>query len=193
MGNSLIKQTVNRCSILDCEREYLARGFCNLHYLRARESGDLAAAIRVNIPHKLSSHPLYHTWENIRQRCNNPNHTAYKWYGARGIRMCERWNNFRDFVADVGDRPEGTTLDRFPDNNGNYEPGNVRWATQTEQIRNSGLNKLNKTGTKGVWYSKKIKNYQVAIHANGRQHYLGSFYSLSEAIAVRLKAEKEMW
>lgn len=75
--------------------------------------------------HNLSAHPLYHTWENMRARCNNPNLDAYKWYGARGITVCERWNNFAKFVEDMGERPEGMTLDR-KNNSGNYEPGNCR-------------------------------------------------------------------
>lgn len=145
-----------------------------------------------NYQHKMSYHPLYHTWENMRQRCYNPKHTAYKWYGARGIKVCERWNNFANFVADVGERPDGMSLDRI-NPNGNYEPSNVRWATQSGQIRNSRLSHKNKTGTKGVWYNKKVGNYQVFIRAAGKRLYLGSFYKLDEAIAVRTRAEKDLW
>lgn len=142
--------------------------------------------------HKLSSHPLYHTWENMRARCNNPNNTGYRWYGARGIKVCKKWNDFAKFVKDIGEKPEGMTLDRI-DNNGNYEPDNVRWVNQVKQGRNARLNKRNKTGAKGVWYNKKVKNYQVFIRADGKRLYLGSFYSLSEAIEARIKAEKRLW
>lgn len=70
------------------------------------------------------------------QRCLNPNSDNYRWYGGRGITICLEWiDSFDAFLADMGERPTGMTLDRInPD--GNYEPGNVRWATPKEQARN---------------------------------------------------------
>ena len=77
----------------------------------------------------------YVTWYAMRQRVNNPRHEHFKYYGGRGIRICRRWRKFENFLADMGLRPQGKTLDRKnPD--GNYEPGNCRWATQKEQIAN---------------------------------------------------------
>jgi hypothetical protein len=76
------------------------------------------------------------TWAGMRQRCLNPNNPKYKHYGGRGIRICERWEKFENFLADMGPKPKGMTLDRFPDNNGDYEPGNSRWATYHEQNLN---------------------------------------------------------
>lgn len=74
-------------------------------------------------------------WENMKQRCNNPNNQGYKNYGGRGIKVCGRWHSFENFYADMGDCPEGLTLER-KDNDGNYEPGNCRWATWKEQGKN---------------------------------------------------------
>ena len=76
-------------------------------------------------------------WYSMVARCTNPNHKDYRWYGARGITVCPEWmESFDAYYAYVGDAPApGLTLDRI-DNDGNYEPGNVRWATKLEQTRN---------------------------------------------------------
>lgn len=78
----------------------------------------------------------YRIWRGIKSRCFNPKYFAYKWYGARGITMCERWaNSFPAFYEDMGPRPKKLSIDRI-NNDGNYEPGNCRWATSKEQAQN---------------------------------------------------------
>ena len=78
--------------------------------------------------------PERQSWRGMKDRCTNPNHMGYRRYGGRGITVCERWlNSFENFYADMGLRPPGTSLDRWPDPDGNYEPGNCRWATAQEQ------------------------------------------------------------
>jgi hypothetical protein len=80
--------------------------------------------------------PEYRAWQAMKQRCGNSRNTNYAWYGARGISVCARWrNSFANFQADMGPRPPGKTLDRI-DVNGNYAPGNCRWATAAEQRAN---------------------------------------------------------
>lgn len=80
-------------------------------------------------------HPLYYIWNAMRGRCINRNCAAFRYYGGRGIRVCDQWNSFACFVADMRPRPPGTTLDRR-DNNGDYTPQNCRWATHAEQMGN---------------------------------------------------------
>lgn len=78
---------------------------------------------------------VYRSWLAMRARCNNPANNRYAIYGGRGICVCERWEDFANFLADMGERPAGHTLDRI-DHDGNYEPTNCRWATYSEQARN---------------------------------------------------------
>lgn len=87
--------------------------------------------------------PEYSVWVNMRARCNNPKNTRFKTYGARGIKVCPRWEeDFLNFLSDVGRRPTPDhSIDRI-DNNGNYEPGNVKWSTRKEQCRNRSTSRL---------------------------------------------------
>ena len=86
--------------------------------------------------HGLCQSPEYKTWSSMIQRCHNPKTRSFRHYGGLGISVCDRWRkSFLHFLSDMGARPKGTTLDRI-DSKANYEPGNVRWATDSEQSRN---------------------------------------------------------
>lgn len=88
----------------------------------------------------MSRSGVYRSWYAMIARCTRPRNDKYKFYGGRGIKVCDRWLEFKNFYADMGDRPEGMSLDRI-NNDGNYEPGNCRWATDKQQKRNRSSNR----------------------------------------------------
>ncbi len=82
----------------------------------------------------------YRIWTGMVDRCNRPKNRVFRYYGGKGIRVCEKWMSFQGFYADMGACPEGCSIDRI-NSNGNYEPANCRWATQKQQMRNQGRNR----------------------------------------------------
>jgi hypothetical protein len=86
--------------------------------------------------------PGYKTWSMMRNRCRNPRAQNFKYYGGRGITVCERWASFANFITDMGPPPSRAhSIDRI-DNDGNYVPGNCRWATQSQQTRNARRSRM---------------------------------------------------
>lgn len=127
----------------------------------------------------------YSSWKAMRNRVNNPNYHAYHRYGGRGIEVCERWNDFNNFVSDMGKKPfKNSQIDRI-DNNGNYEPSNCKWSSPKENSNNR-KKKLNSTGYTGV---QKINNnsFLCYIYINRKQKYIGTFKTLQEAVENRSK------
>jgi hypothetical protein len=121
-------------TLLIVSREALVTGFkksCGCLYVETRGKQTGART------HGMFGTPTYYSWVGMRERCTYPKHRTWKDYGGRGITVCERWLNretgFINFLADMGLRPAGKTLDRWPNPDGNYEPGNCRWATGSEQ------------------------------------------------------------
>ena len=134
-----------RCTVEGCQHLSNARGLCRTHYARWKKHGDTETGAR-NLRHghavrgKFS--PEYQTWRAMISRCEDPKADRFQQYGGRGISICDRWrNSFQNFLADMGQRPAGTFIERI-DVNGNYEPGNCKWETQARQARNKSTNKL---------------------------------------------------
>jgi hypothetical protein len=84
----------------------------------------------------------YSSWASMIGRCETPSAGGYKNYGGRGIRVCARWHSFEDFLADMGEPPYRMSIDRFPNKDGDYGPDNCRWATQSQQMRNTRNTRL---------------------------------------------------
>ena len=124
----------------DCGGTAISAG-CDLRSGHTRSCGCLVSDVSRVIGFGLRKHgmhasPTYKSWQAMKERCTNPKQKGYASYGGRGIKVCDHWLKFENFLADMGERPAGHTLDRYPNNNGNYELGNCRWATPREQARN---------------------------------------------------------
>lgn len=140
-GDPLYKKELRICSIEGCGRKHEGLGYCNRHYQQYLRFDDPLHQERER--HGMSYTSEYGAWDSMKKRCFNKNNKAYHRYGGRNITICDRWyHSFMAFYADMGSKPfPKAQIDRI-DNDGNYEPGNCRWTTQTENIRNSTRVKL---------------------------------------------------
>lgn len=136
--------------------------------------------------HGMSTTPIYYLWQSMLKRCRSPKNRDYSLYGGRGITVCYHWLSFENFYADMGDKPEGRSIDRI-DNNGNYSFGNCRWATGTEQSLNKRLYRNNKSGLSGV--HRRRGKWRVSIGVNRQRFHLGVTDDFFEACCLRKAAE----
>lgn len=132
-----------------------------------------------NKTHQKTKTPIYRLWSMMLDRCRNVNNGHYKYYGGRGITVCERWHKFENFYADMGDRPNGKTLDRI-NNNGNYCPENCRWASLKTQARNKSTSKL--LAYKGKTQSLAAWAEELGINRNTISTRLRRGWSVAKAL-----------
>ena len=142
--------------------------------------------------HGLTKHRLCKTWDGMMQRCHNPNNTKYKDYGGRGIDVCERWKDIKNFIEDMFPAfQEGLSLDRI-DNNKGYSLDNCRWTTRSIQLLNTRLIlPSNTSGYRGVSFHKRTKKWRAYIKINGKQIYIGVHSDIIECAKMRDNYIKE--
>lgn len=124
--------------VCDCGESTLATV---AHLVQGRRVSCGCAKREGHVKHGMRFSPEYSVWSDMVKRCNNPRHISYRYYGGKGISVCERWRDFSKFYEDMGSRPEGLTIDRIDGSRG-YEPGNCRWATYQTQTENRECQKL---------------------------------------------------
>ena len=132
--------------------------------------------------HGMARSKTYRSWRGMRRRCEEESNTSFNQYGERGIKVCDRWQEFSAFFEDMGERPEGATLDRI-DPNGDYEPGNCRWATVTQQMRNRRNTVFVEYGGKKQPLVEVCEMLGVPYQKAWRRMQRG--YSVEEACAVQ--------
>ena len=154
------------CLADNCESKPIAKGLCDKHYRKMKKYGD--PNFSVNESHGMKKTKVYRTWRHMKDRCFNKNDKAYRYYGGRGITVCDDWRfSFSSFFDHVGDPPSSKhQIDRI-DNNGNYEPNNVRWvlsATNNQNRRSTKMNAcdINKIRDADMPIDEIVKTYGIS-------------------------------
>lgn len=149
-----MKMYVDSCQVDACKKSRPYRkGYCGLHYQRWMKHGDVTKVLKVtNIRHDMVCSPEWQSWRGMKERCDNPNYKQSSDYKERGISYDPRWSMFLDFYADMGDRPEGMTLERI-DNNKGYSKANCKWASYHDQRMNQ------RRMVNNVWYAIRQEDH----------------------------------
>jgi len=164
--------------------------YCNIEFearTKSIKSGNTKSCgcQKGGITHGLSHNQFYETWKNMMGRCYNLKNKHYQSYGGRGISVCIDWQDLANFVSWAESTYiEGMTMDRI-NNDGNYEPTNIRWSDKTTQALNKRISKSNTSGFVGIYWHKGNTKWFAQISVNKIVIYLGYFNSVQEAVQAR--------
>lgn len=151
------------CIICNCVSPVLAKNYCRKHYLRQYKHGSPNIKKKPVMKkgkeshlykHGRWNHPLYKTWTNMIDRCENRKNKSWKNYGGKGIKVCDRWHDINAFIEDMGPKQDGESIDRIDGDSG-YFKKNCRWASPTQQSRNRKFCKLNLDRAKEIRAEKR--------------------------------------
>lgn len=187
------------CYTVVCE-EYTSKDFkvywrcrCSCGSIYVKSTSALRSGVnkycKTCVP-KVTETGSYRSWSAAQQRCYNPLHTHYSYYGGAGISMSPDWDDFRNFHQDMGERPEGFVLDRI-DPFGNYCKENCRWVDRSESSYNTRMQRNNQSGKTGVRMDARDGRYYAVIDCKGDSIYLGSSMIFEDAVRMREEAEIE--
>lgn len=143
----------------------------------------------MTLKHGMSGTKLYRVWVDMKSRCCNPKDTGYKNWGGRGIKVCPEWDKPEPFLEWAKDKwQEGLELDRI-DNNADYSPNNCRFVSKSINNLNRRTRADNSSGCSGVGWSKQKRKWRSRISIGGKEHHLGFFDDIEDAIKARQQAE----
>ena len=159
----------------------------NIQSVKCGDTKSCGCLVGKNMTHGFSYHKFYQTWYDMKYRCYNTKRREYKWYGARGITVCEEWQDVTNFVAwaeKTHPNVKGVTLDRI-DNDKGYSPDNCRWTDATTQCVNQGMKSSNTSGFVGIYWHKNVKKWISVIEYQKSHINIGSFRTKEEAVQAR--------
>lgn len=177
--------SMNTCKIEGCNNLSRSKGLCNAHYARLRRYGNPCAGgtFKIHTPN-LSDTPEYRVWSRMKSRCYNKNTNDYKYYGGRGIKVCDRWlHSFPDFYKDMGSRPYPEAKIDREDNNKDYCKDNCHWISHAENMRNTRFNVLN-------WFTVRSMRRLRKLGYDYEQ--LRKIYNIKER-TIRSVCNNESW
>lgn len=144
-----------------------------------------------SLRHGRSKTPIHNTWLSMLERCENPSIPCYRNYGERGITVCEEWHVFENFLMDMGERPQGTSLDRI-DNNGNYCKENCQWSTAKKQANNRRSNVIYGVRGKNGTIAQLIILFGLTIGYKTVWERLRRGYNIERALFTEIPERKNV-